>query len=134
MGPGDRMGQIQLSWLDPHKIRRMTLVGSRKMAVFDDMQPAEKVRIYDKGAELSQDYSTFGEYMGLRHGDIVVPRIKFVEPLATEGRHFLDCVVTGKTPRTDGREGLDVVRVLEAAGQSLEADGAPVTLTGATNR
>jgi len=127
--PGGRMGQIQLSWLDPHKIRRMTLVGSRKMAVFDDMEPAEKIRLYDKGAQLSQDYTTFGEYMGLRHGDIVIPRIQNVEPLASEGRHFLECISNGKTPRTDGREGLDVVRVLEAASRSLAEDGAPVAVS-----
>ncbi len=130
--PGGRMGQIQLSWLDPHKLRRMTLVGSRKMAVFDDMSPGEKIRIYDKGAQLSQEYTTFGEYMGLRHGDIAIPRLESVEPLAEEGRHFLSCILNGQTPRTDGREGLDVVRVLEAATRSLERDGAPVDVARPT--
>ena len=123
---GGRMGQIQLSWLDPHKIRRLTLVGSGKMAVFDDMSPAEKIRIYDKGAEISREYETFGEYLGLRHGDVVIPRFPMKEPLAVEGSHFLDCVRRGTTPRTDGEEGLAVVRVLEAASRSLAQDGAPV--------
>jgi len=124
--PGGRMGQIQLSWLDPHKIRRLTLVGSRKMAVFDDMSPGEKVRIYDKGAEISREYATYGEYLGLRHGDVVIPRLALREPLAAEGEHFLDCVRSGRAPRSDGRSGLDVVRVLEAASRSLAADGAPM--------
>lgn len=124
--PGGRMGQIQLSWLDPHKVRKLTLVGSGKMAVFDDMEPAEKIRLYDKGARISQDYETFGEYLGLRHGDVVIPRVNMREPLATEGEHFLECVREGKTPRTDGREGLAVIQVLEAASASLAADGAPI--------
>jgi predicted dehydrogenase len=126
--PGGRMGQIQLSWLDPHKLRSLTLVGSKKMAVFDDMSPAEKVRIYDKGAQVSREYATFGEYLGLRHGDVVLPRIDAREPLAAEGAHFLDAVRNGATPRTDGAEGLAVVRVLEAASRSLAADGSPVEL------
>ena len=123
--PGGRMGQIQVSWLDPHKLRRMTLVGSKKMALFDDVAASEKVRIYDKGAEISQDYATFGEYMGLRHGDVVIPRLAVVEPLLVECDHFLTCVREGRRPDTDGRDGLDVVRVLEAASRSLAADGAP---------
>jgi predicted dehydrogenase len=129
--PSGRMGQIQVSWLDPHKVRRMTIVGSRKMAVFDDVQPSEKVRVYDKGAEISQDYATFGEYMGLRHGDVVIPRLPSIEPLLVEAQHFLDCVREERQPDTDGRDGLDVVRVLEAASRSLAQDGVPVEVTGA---
>ncbi len=127
---GGRMGQIQLSWLDPHKLRRLTVVGSRKMAVFDDTAPGEKVRVYDKGASISQDYATYGEYLGLRQGDIVIPRISVVEPLAVEGEHFLACVREGVAPRSGGREGLDVVRVLDAASRSLALDGAPVAVEG----
>ncbi len=129
--PGGRMGQIQLSWLDPHKIRRLTLVGSAKMAVFDDGAAAEKIRVYDKGANVSTEYATYGEYLGLRHGDIVIPRIQMGEPLAAEGRHFLECVRDGKRPRTDGVEGLAVVSVLEAASRSLEQNGVPISLTPA---
>lgn len=127
--PGGRMGQIQLSWLDPHKERRLTIVGSNKMAVFDDGAPSEKVRIYDKGANLSREYQTYGEYLGLRNGDITIPWIDAKEPLQAEGTHFLDCVRSGAAPRSDGREGLGVVEVLEAATASLRADGAPVELT-----
>jgi predicted dehydrogenase len=126
--PGGRMGQIQLSWLDPHKVRKLTLVGSRKMAVFDDMEAAEKIRIYDKGAKTSPEYASFGEYLGLRHGDVVIPRLDLSEPLKAEANHFLDCIRSGRPPRTEGREGLEVVRVLEAASRSLARDGEPVTI------
>ncbi len=124
--PGGRLGQIHVSWLDPHKERRLTIVGSRQMAVFDDGEATEKVRIYDKGADVSREYATYGEYLGLRHGDVLIPRIEATEPLAAEGTHFLDCVRTGAKPRTDGAEGVAVVRVLEAASESLRLDGAPV--------
>lgn len=125
--PDGKMGQIQLSWLDPHKERKLTIVGSNKMAVFDDGS-SEKVRIYDKGANLSREYATYGEYLGLRNGDITIPWIDAKEPLQAEGSHFLDCVRTGSQPRTDGREGLGVVQVLEAASESLRRDGAPVEI------
>lgn len=123
-----RMGNVHLSWLDPHKTRRLTIVGSRRMAVLDDGETAEKVRVYDKGAHVSQEYATFGEYLGLRHGDVTIPWIEPTEPLQAEGAHFLECVRSGATPRTDGREGVDVVRVLEAASESLRRDGAPVSV------
>ena len=129
--PGGRMGQVQLSWLDPHKARRLTIVGSDRMAVFDDGEATEKVRIYDKGAHVSREYATYGEYLGLRNGDITIPWIEPTEPLRTESLHFLDCVRTGRTPRTDGREGVAVVEVLEAASESLRRDGAPVIVPSA---
>jgi predicted dehydrogenase len=129
---GGRMGQIQLSWLDPHKERRLTIVGSQKMAVFDDGEASEKVRVYDKGANVSRtgsrEYATYGEYLGLRNGDITIPWIDAGEPLRAEGLHFLEHVRAGTAPRTDGREGLAVVQVLEAASYSLRRDGAPVDL------
>jgi predicted dehydrogenase len=74
--PGGRMGQVQLSWLDPHKSRKLTIVGSEKMAVFDDGEPAEKVRVFDKGPHISREYATYGEYLGLRNGDITIPWIE----------------------------------------------------------
>lgn len=126
--PGDRIGQIHVSWLDPHKVRRTTLVGSKKMAVFDDGEASEKVRIYDKGANISREYQTYGEYLGLRHGDVLIPRIDLSEPLALEAAHFLDCVRTGNAPRSDGANGLEVVDVLEATTESLRRDGAPVAI------
>ena len=125
---GRAMAHIQVSWLDPHKTRKLTVVGSRKMAVFDDLDPNEKLRIYDKGARINTDYDTFAEYMGLRFGDITVPYIKVGEPLRLECLHFLDCVMTRKQPLSDGRDGLRVVRVLDAAQRSLKSNGVPVRL------
>ncbi len=126
--PDGRMGHVQLSWLDPHKLRRFTVVGSRKMAVFDDMEPQEKIRVYDKGARATGEYASFGDYIGLRFGDIWIPHVDSAEPLRLECEHFLSCIRTGETPRSDGRNGLAVVRVLEAASRSLAEDGAPVAL------
>jgi predicted dehydrogenase len=98
------------------------------MAVFDDLEATEKLRIYDKGAEVSQDYNTFAEYVGLRFGDITMPYIKVSEPLQIECRHFVDCVRTRRQPLSDGQDGLRVVRVLDAAQRSLELNGQPVAL------
>ena len=120
-----KMGQLQVSWLDPHKIRRLTIVGSEKMAVFDDMESAEKIRIYDKAAE-RDSYESYGEAITLRFGDVVIPHIHMDEPLKLECQHFVDCVQTNATPRSDGRDGLRVVRVLAAAQRSLQQGGVPV--------
>ncbi|MDH4056865.1 MAG: Gfo/Idh/MocA family oxidoreductase [Gammaproteobacteria bacterium] len=122
------MAHIHVSWLDPHKVRKLTIVGSQKMAVFDDLEATEKLKIYDKGARVSQDYNTFAEYIGLRFGDITIPYVKTGEPLQTECMHFLDCVRNRVPARSDGRDGLRVVRVLESAQRSLEMNGAPVSL------
>ena len=123
---GKAMGHVHVSWLDPHKTRRITIVGSQRMAVFDDLEANEKLKIYDKGAEVNTDYDTFAEYVGLRFGDITVPYIRVGEPLRVECEHFLDCVRQRKTPLSDGQDGLRVVHVLEAAGRSLASNGAPV--------
>ncbi len=120
-----RMAQIQVSWLDPYKERRFTIVGSKKMVTFDDMQPTEKIKIYDKGVQPAR-YDSYGEYLTLRFGDIQIPTLESVEPLLVECRHFLDCVARHREPRTGGKEGLQVVQVLEAAQRSLRSDGAPV--------
>ena len=122
-----KMAQLQLSWLDPHRIRRLTVVGSRKMVVFDDVESAEKVRIYDKSAE-RPEYDSYGESITLRFGDVVIPRLEMAEPLKLECQHFADCVRNGQTPLSDGHDGLRVVRVLEAAQESLRQDGAPVEI------
>jgi predicted dehydrogenase len=122
-----KMAQLQLSWLDPQRIRKLTIVGSRKMAVFDDEESTEKVRIYDKSAERG-DYESYGDAITLRFGDVVIPHLNMVEPLKLECQHFAECVRQGKTPRSDGRDGLRVVRVLEAAQKSLEQNGVPVAL------
>ena len=129
--PGKVMAQIQLSWLDPHKIRRTTIVGSEKMAVFDDMEPTEMIRIYDKGVVLAvgdPTYGSFGESLSLRFGDVKIPYIKMVEPLRVECQHFIDCIRDDMQPRSDGQDGLRVVRVLQAAQESLDRGGVPVEL------
>ena len=126
---GGRMAHIHVSWLDPHKIRKLTLVGDRKMAVFDDLEANEKLRVYDKGAQVNQDYNTFAEYVGLRFGDITMPYIKVGEPLQIECRHFVDCVRTRRAPVSDGQDGLRVVKVLDAAQRSLKLNGEPVKLS-----
>lgn len=127
---GKAMGHIHVSWLDPHKTRRITIVGSKRMAVFDDLEPNEKLKVYDKGAEVNTDYDTFAEYVGLRFGDITVPYIRVGEPLRIECEHFLRCVRDRTTPLSDGFDGLRVVKVLEAAGHSLDENGAPVEIGG----
>jgi predicted dehydrogenase len=129
MNFGDEaMAHVHVSWLDPHKIRKLTLVGDRKMAVFDDLEANEKLRIYDKGAKVNQDYNTYAEYVGLRFGDITMPYIKVGEPLQIECRHFIDCVRSRKQPVSDGQDGLRVVKVLDAAQRSLKLNGEPVRL------
>jgi predicted dehydrogenase len=120
------MAHVHVSWLDPHKVRKMTIVGNRKMAVFDDLESSDKLTIYDKGAQISGSYDTFAEYLGLRFGDITIPYIKVGEPLRHECSHFLECVRERKTPRSDGLDGLRVVKILAAAERSLKSGGAPV--------
>ncbi len=124
--PGGRMGQVQVSWLDPHKLRKITVVGSRKMVVFDDMESSEKLRVYDKGVDPPGEHVGAGEALAIRFGDVWIPRVDGTEPLLLECRHFVECVRGRARPLSDGREGLAVVRVLEAATESLRRDGAPV--------
>jgi predicted dehydrogenase len=121
------MAQIQLSWLDPHKIRKTTVVGSKKMAVFDDMEATEMLKIYDKGVSNAQ-FAPFGEALNLRFGDINIPHIKMTEPLKLECQHFLDCIKNNQTPRSNGHDGLRVVKVLQAAQKSLNQNGMPVDI------
>jgi predicted dehydrogenase len=122
------MAHVHVSWLDPHKERRLTVVGDKKMAVFDDARSAEKIWIYDKGVETKQDYSTYGEYLSLRFGDVVIPNIPATEPLRVECQHFIECVKSRKAPRSDGRDGLRVSKVLDAAQRSLKSGGSPVEI------
>jgi predicted dehydrogenase len=124
-----KMANIHLSWLDPHKLRRVTIVGSKKMVVFDDMEASEKLKIYDKGVG-SPSYTTYGEYLSLRFGDITIPSVKMVEPLRTEAEHFIECIESRKEPKTGGRDGLRVVKILMAAQESLMKKGFPVSVTG----
>jgi predicted dehydrogenase len=119
--PSGVVAHLHLSWLDPHKERRLTVVGSRRMATFDDMQIEGKLTIYDKGFD--EDVRSWGEYIA-RSGDIFSPHIPNVEPLRIECEHFIHCVRTGEAPRSDGYSGLRVVRVLERLQQSLDAETA----------
>jgi predicted dehydrogenase len=124
--PSGKMANIHVSWLDPHKVRKFTIVGTKKMLVFDDMEATEKIWIYDKGVEPAEAMA-YGEDLTLRFGDITVPWIRMKEPLSIEVQHFIDCCATGETPRSDGRDGLRVVRILEAVDESMAAGGAPVS-------
>ena len=127
----DILVHIHASWLDPHKIRKFTVVGSKKMAVFDDMERTEKIRIYDKGFDWHKDDSSYEAFLTPREGDMYVPEIDMVEPLKAECQHFLDCIRDNKTPFTPGENGLKVLSVLEACQKSLEKDSNPVTMEGA---
>ncbi len=122
------LAHVQLSWLDPHKERKLTVVGAKKMVVFDDMEPREKLRIYDKGVDRPPEYGSYGESLAIREGDIFIPKIPNVEPLAAELGHFVRVARGGETPRAGAADGVRVVRVLEAATRSLAAGGTPVTL------
>jgi predicted dehydrogenase len=124
----NRTAHLHISWLDPHKIRKATIVGSKKMAVVDDMEPSEKLRIYDKGFTAQKEYASYGEALAIRGGSVVSPYIKMVEPLKLESQHFIDCIRTEKTPLTDGADGLRVTRVLEAAQISLKEFGRRISL------
>lgn len=126
-----RFATIQSSWLEPRKVREMTIVGTRRMIVYDDLQPAEKLRIYDVRVERPPHYDTFGEFhYSYHYGDSYIPHIKQEEPLKVECQHFLDCIRSGSTPLTSGRQGLNLIRILEAASASLKDHGAPMILQG----
>lgn len=115
---------IQTSWLDPDKVRRITVVGSKKMMIFDDVQPTEKIRIYDKRVEGPKHYDTFAEFQySYKYGDIVIPKIEGTEPLSTELNHFIDCILNNEEPLSNGQNGLEVVAVLETAQKSLGQNG-----------
>ena len=123
-----KMAHIHVSWLDPHKIRKVTLVGSQKMIAFDDMEATEKIRVYDKGAYVRSSVSSYAEAITLRMGDILIPKIASDEPLRLECQHFVDCVAKNQAPRSDGADGLRVTKVLEAGSESLKRGGEPVNL------
>jgi len=117
---GDRSAIVHSSWLDPKKVREMTIVGSKGMIVYDDVSTQEKVKVFDAMVERPPHYDTFAEFHYSYHnGDVLVPYIRQEEPLKAECQHFLDCVKNGETPLTSGEKGLEVVRILEAASRSL---------------
>ncbi|HZH80470.1 MAG TPA: Gfo/Idh/MocA family oxidoreductase [Gemmatimonadales bacterium] len=122
------LAHVQLSWLDPHKERKLTVVGATKMVVFDDMEAREKLRIYDKGVERPPEYGSYGEALSIREGDIFIPKIPNVEPLAAELGHFVRVARRTEPPRAAAADGVAVVKVLDAATRSLHAGGAPIAL------
>jgi len=124
--PHKRFATIQSSWLEPRKIREMTIVGSRRMIVYDDLQTREKIRIYDVRVERPPHYDTFAEFhYSYHYGDSYIPHLQQEEPLALACRHFIECIETNSAPITGGRQGLELIRVLEGASASLKMNGAP---------
>lgn len=126
---------VHVSWIDPNKVRRMTIVGSKKMAVYDDVRSDRKIQVFDRGIHKGifdasfGSYDNFGSFQFLvRAGDIFIPKIDATEPLYLECRHFVECIVEGKTPLTDGLHGLRVVEALEAASHSMQNNGAMVSV------
>ena len=125
-----RFATIQSSWLEPRKVRDMTIVGTRRMIVYDDLQTHEKIRIYDVRVECPPHYDTFADFhYSYHYGDSYIPHIQQEEPLKAECQHFLDCIANGVQPLTSGRAGLELVRILEAASTSLKGQGAPVNFS-----
>jgi predicted dehydrogenase len=130
----NRFATIHNSWLDPRKVREMTLVGTKRMIVYDDVASLEKIRIYDSRVEVPPHYDTFAEFHYAYHyGDMYVPYVKQEEPLKVECQHFLDCIRFDRKPLTDGKHGLELVRVLEAASLSLKQGGGGVHLDSGRN-
>jgi predicted dehydrogenase len=129
----NRCAFIHNSWLDPKKVRQMTVVGSQRMIVYDDTEPLEKLKIYDARVEVPPHYDTFAEFTYSYHyGDSYVPYIKQDEPLKLECQHFLECITQGAVPITNGRLGLEVVKILEASSESLRQQGASINLGAMT--
>jgi len=126
----ERSATIQSSWLDPKKVREITIVGSDRMIVYDDVAPQEKIKIYDVNVKRPPHYDTFADFHYAYHyGDTYSPYVKGEEPLKTECQHFLDCIRNGRTPITSGAKGLEVVRILEASSASIKLQGAPIDLS-----
>jgi predicted dehydrogenase len=122
--PSGILAQVQISWLAPSKLRRTSVVGRQKMIVYDDLEPVEKVKVFDRGVD--RQPASFGEFqLTYRSGDILSPRLDPTEPLYLECAHFLECIRTGQVPDSSPRSGVDVVRVIQAAERSLHCHGAP---------
>ena len=126
--PGSILTNLHVSWLNPNKIRSTTVVGSKKMLVYDDISSLEKIRIYDKGVDVIPHYDTFGEFqLSYRYGDIHIPKLNEAEPLKMECQHFIDCI-EGTDPQSSGRHGLEVLIVLDAIDRSMKQNGAEIKI------
>jgi predicted dehydrogenase len=131
----ERSAIIMSSWLDPRKVREMTIVGSKRMIVYDDVAQQEKIKVFDARVERPPHYDTFAEFhYSYHYGDMYVPYLKQEEPLKVECQHFIDCIRHGRTPLTSGEKGLQVVQILEASSESLRRGGATVTLGTRPNK
>jgi predicted dehydrogenase len=129
--PHKRFATIQSSWLEPRKIREMTIVGSQRMIVYDDLQTREKIRIYDVRVVRPPHYDTFAEFhYSYHYGDSYIPHLQQEEPLNLACKHFIECIETNSPPITGGRHGLEMIKVLEGASASLKMNGAPFTFDG----
>lgn len=127
------IAHCNVSWLAPVKVRQILIGGSRKMIVYDDLEPSEKVKVYDKGVSFTEDPKQIYEMrVGYRTGDMWAPRLDTTEALRVEGEHFVECIESGKVPQTDGSLGLRVVKLIEAATRSMSERGRAVKLNGAT--
>lgn len=127
--PNDVMADVRVSWLDPNKIRSITIVGSKRMIVYDDLEPKEKIRIYDKGVDKPPYSDTFEQFkLSYRYGDVIAPEIPSDEPLRCECDHFVTCIREGTRPLTNGKVGLQVVQILETAQKSLLNGGERVRI------
>ncbi|MFP3915000.1 MAG: Gfo/Idh/MocA family oxidoreductase, partial [Actinomycetota bacterium] len=125
--PSGIMAHARMSWLDPRKTRTITVVGGNKMVVYDDVATEEKIKVYDKRVDAVRQTETYGEFQfDYHYGTVMSPHIKFDEPLRLECRHFLESVVSRSRPLTDGSSGLRVVRIIEAAQESLRNGGVQV--------
>jgi len=125
---GGIVANLHVSWLDPHKVRRVTVVGNRRMAVFDDMEPSEKIRVIDKGIDTTEHYESFQDAITERIGDIRIPPVRVGEPLKFEALHFLECVRARSRPRTDAASGIRTLSILEAIETSIRRRGAAVEI------
>ncbi len=133
---GKVCANLHVSWLDPLKIRRTSIVGNKKMLVFDDVSQDEKIKIYDKGVVIKKNnvprqpyYDTYEEWvLTYRSGEVTIPKIENKEPLSVMANHFIDCIKNNKKPLTDGYCGLKTVKVLEAAQKSLKSDGKKISI------
>ncbi len=123
--PDNILAHVHVSWLDPNKVRRYTVVGSKKMLVYDDVESLEKIKIYDKGVETPPYTDSFGDFQcSYRYGDVTIPHIRFTEPLRIESQHFIDCILKRcDEPLSSGRDGLKIVKILETAQKSLDNGG-----------
>ncbi|MBN1283787.1 MAG: Gfo/Idh/MocA family oxidoreductase [Anaerolineae bacterium] len=128
--PNGVIGHIHVSWAEPNKVREVVVVGGDKRIVFNDLNPQEQVRVFEKGVKPVGEPTSYGEYQFfVRDGDIISPKVEAGEPLKSQCMHFVECVAEGKQPLSDGKNGWDVVRVMEAIDRSVAQHGMPVELS-----